>query len=114
MIAWGEGFDAERVPTGDGDIVSVRGVLQKDRLHPAEKPVGLMTMLIDKHNDAETVVDFHAGSAPVAVSATILGRKYLAFEIDPDTAEMARQRVRETQPPLFVPEPEQMALNLTN
>ena len=40
----------------------------------------------------------------------MLGRNYLAFEIDPDTAELARERVRITQPPLFVPEPEQITL----
>ena len=30
--------------------------------------------------------------------------------IDPDTAELARERVRNTQPPLFVVEPEQLEL----
>jgi len=33
-------------------------------------------------------------------------------QFDPDTAQMARDRVRDTQPPLFVPEPEQMELVL--
>ena len=42
----------------------------------------------------------------------MLGRRYLAFEIDPDTAEMARERVRMTQPPLFVPEPQQLELEM--
>jgi hypothetical protein len=30
----------------------------------------------------------------------MLQRNYIAFEIDPDTAEMARERVLNTQPPL--------------
>jgi len=42
----------------------------------------------------------------------MLGRRYLAFEIDPDSAELARERVRNTQPPLFVPQPEQATLNM--
>jgi len=47
----------------------------------------------------------------VKIAAKALNRKYLAFEIDPDVAETARQRVRQTQPPLFVlPEPQQLSL----
>jgi hypothetical protein len=42
----------------------------------------------------------------------MLDRRYLAFEIDPETADIARQRVRETQPPLFTPEPQQEEMNL--
>jgi hypothetical protein len=51
---------------------------------------------------------------PMAYKIGISGVKmlvefqYLAFEIDPSTAEMARERVRNTQPPLFVPEAEQL------
>jgi hypothetical protein len=41
----------------------------------------------------------------------MLGRNYLAFEIDPETAERARARVLATQPPLFVLQPHQLTLN---
>ncbi len=59
-----------------------------------------------------TVFDPFAGDSPVSVVCKMLGRNYIAFEIDPDTAERARERVRNTQPPLFVPEPEQMEMAL--
>lgn len=111
IIAWGEGFDAERIPTGDGDVLQFRGVLQKDRLHPAEKPLEVITKLIDKHASATIVADFYTGSGPVPEAATRMGKRYLAFEIDPDTCIVARERVRNTQPPLFVPEPEQAKMN---
>lgn len=101
LIAWGEGYDAQRVPTGDGDILKCRGVLQKDRLHPAEKPVDLVCRLIEKHKDAEVVFDPYAGSSPVAVACKMLHRRYLAFEIDPVTAECARERVRKTKSELL-------------
>ena len=42
----------------------------------------------------------------------MLGRHYVAFEIDPNVAERARERVANTQMPLFVPEPEQMEMAL--
>lgn len=111
LIAWGEGYEAERVPTGDGDILQCRGVLQADREHPAEKPVELIMRLLDKHGAAgKVVLDPYAGSAPTAVAAKRLGAQYVMFEIDPSTSERARERIRNTQPPLFVPEPEQLEL----
>jgi len=42
----------------------------------------------------------------------MLNRQYLAFEINPDTAERARERVRNTQPPLFVMQAKQAKLEL--
>ena len=59
---------------------------------------------------AEITVDFYAGSGTLPAVCKMLGRNYVAFEIEPDTAELARQRVVNTQPPLFVPEPEQKRL----
>lgn len=58
----------------------------------------------------ELVLDTFAGFGNIPATCKMLGRHYLAFEIDPDVAERARERVRNTQPPLFVLEPEQMAL----
>ena len=59
------------------------------------------------------VIDFFAGGATVPAVCKMLGRRWLAFEIDPPTAELARKRVCETQPPLFVPQPEQLDMALT-
>jgi len=58
------------------------------------------------------VMDFFVGSGTTAVACKVLGRNYLAFEIDPETAEIARQRVVQTQPPLFVQKQEQLSLNI--
>lgn len=59
---------------------------------------------------AEIVLDPFTGGGTVPAVCKRLGRKYLAFEIDPDVAEAARERVRMTQMPLFVLEAEQMTL----
>jgi len=59
------------------------------------------------------VADFFCGGGTVPAVCKMLGRKYLAFEIDPDTCEMARERVRNTQPPLFtMPKPQQVEMIL--
>ena len=52
---------------------------------------------------------FAGGGTTPAVCRT-WGWHYLAFEIDPATAERARERVHNTQPPLFIPALEQAAM----
>lgn len=58
------------------------------------------------------VLDPFTGGGTVPAVCKMLGRNFIAFEIDPDTAALARQRLRETPEPLFVlePQPQQAAL----
>ena len=59
-------------------------------------------------NPGDIVADFFTGGGTVPAVAKMLGVNYWACEIDPATAELARKRVEQTQPPLFVmPQPEQ-------
>lgn len=59
---------------------------------------------------AEAILDPFTGGGTIPAVCKMLGRRWLAFEINPDVAETARQRVRQTQPPLFVPQPQQLSL----
>jgi DNA modification methylase len=70
----------------------------------ADVPMHWMASFI---SDGQIVFDPFCGGGALLESAIGIGRHYLAFEIDPDTAELARERVRNTQPPLPLPEPEQ-------
>lgn len=56
------------------------------------------------------VFDPFTGGGTVPAVCKMLGRNCLAFEIDPVTADKARERVRLTQPPLILPEPIQSTL----
>lgn len=56
------------------------------------------------------ILDPFTGGGTVPAVCKQLSRRYLAFEIDPATAALARERVRNTQPPLFVPEADQLPL----
>ena len=56
------------------------------------------------------ILDPFAGGGTSCAAAKQVRRAYLAFEIDPEVAERARERVRNTQPPLFVLGPEQIAM----
>jgi len=95
------------------DVVRVNRVNPNALVHPAQKPVGLMAHLLEASaSRGNLVVDWFSGSGTVQVACKQLGRSYLAFEIDPATAEMARERVRNTQPPLFVASaPRQLSLD---
>lgn len=79
------------------------------RIHPTQKPVALYRNIIGR-TPGEFVLDPFVGSGTTVMAAKMLGRRYLAFEIDPDVAETARQRVRETQPPLPMQMPVQREL----
>jgi hypothetical protein len=59
-----------------------------------------------------SVFDPFTGGGTVPAVCKMLGRNWIAFEIDPATAEKARERVALTQVPLWVPEPVQDALPL--
>jgi len=77
-----------------------------------KNPIVVEVWLRGFSDDGWIVFDPFTGGGTVPAVCKMLGRRYLAFEIDPDVAEMARERVRNTQPPLFVPQPEQATLNM--
>lgn len=57
------------------------------------------------------VLDPFGGGGTIPAACRMLGRNFLAFEIDPATANKARQRIANTQPPLLVLDaPEQMTM----
>ena len=87
-----------------------------DSNHPWSKPPEWICYYIEALcNDNAIIFDPFTGGGTVPAVCKMLGRKYLAFEIDPDTCKMARERVRDTQPPLFtMPEPQQSEFVLTD
>ena len=93
IIAWGERNNTKRIPTGDGDILKCRGVLQKDRLHPAEKPVELLAQLILKSsNENDLIIDPFMGSASVMQVCLETNRNFVGCEIDKDRYDTAVKR----------------------
>ena len=115
LIAWGECDGAERVATGDGDIIRERGVTQDDRSHPAEKPVSLIERLIKKHGSSQTILDPFMGSGTTGVACAKLGRKFIGIEIEPKYLDIACKRIEDAykQGDLFVEppaKPEQLEL----
>lgn len=97
IIAWGEKKDSQRIPTGDGDVLKCRGVLQKDRNHPAEKPVELLAKIIGKHKtEGMVVLDPFCGSGSTCVAAKSLGLNYIGIEYNPEYVKTAEERLAVT------------------
>jgi len=81
--------------------------------HSCPRPLDTIRYMVNGFsNPKDVVVDFFAGSGTLPLACKQLNRNYIAFEIDPDTAELARERLRNTQSPLFVMEPEPEQLDL--
>ena len=66
-------------------------------IHPTEKPVALMELLIKQSsNEGDIVLDPFAGSGSTLVAARNLNRHYLGYEIDEKYYNIAKQQL--TQP----------------
>ncbi len=91
------------------DVLTAPAGAQIDAaFHKCPKPLRLMAQIVEYYtNPGDVVIDFVCGSATTLVAAKMAGRHYLGFEIDAKIAELSRQRLANTQTPLFVPEPEQ-------
>jgi site-specific DNA-methyltransferase (adenine-specific) len=93
LIAWVERPGSTRVPTGDSDILRCRSVPVSKRIHPAEKPVSVLSELINKHEDAATVLDPFCGSGSTLLAARDCGRKAIGIEIEERYCEIAANRM---------------------
>jgi len=66
-----------------------------DRLHPNETPVTLCLKLVELcTNPGDTILDPFAGSASMGVAALRLGRHYVGIEVNPEWAELCRERLQ--------------------
>ena len=75
--------------------------MNRAKFHSCPRPLNTILYLIEHHSALGSIVhDPFLGSGTTTVAAKMLGRRYLAFEIMPDVAKLARDRVRQTQPPL--------------
>ena len=68
-----------------------------NKLHPTQKPVELMKILIENSTDeGDTVLDPFAGSGSTLIAAIQSKRNYIGFEIDEEYYNITKQRIKET------------------
>lgn len=65
------------------------------KIHPTEKPVGLLEYMIRTYTDeGETVLDSCMGSGSCGVSCQHLGRNFIGIEKDPGYFEAAKNKLK--------------------
>ena len=68
--------------------------------HPSPKPIAYMEWLVNRLG-GKTILDPFCGSGTTCVAAKKLGRRYIGIELDEKYCRIARNRVRDTERPLF-------------
>lgn len=91
IILYAEMPETKPIPTGDGDILDCRAVPVETRLHPAEKPVELLTRITQKHTGI--MLDPCCGSAATCRAAQLTGMAFVGLEVSPEYCEIARARL---------------------
>lgn len=83
------------------------------RFHKWGQPERWAFTFLERFRTDVVILDPFVGGGTVPATCKMLGRhRWLAFEIEPDVAERARQRVRDTQPPLPIIMPSQLGIEL--
>ena len=73
--------------------------LDKDVVHPTQKPVELMEYLIKTYsNEGEVVLDNCMGSGTTGVACMITNRKFIGIEMDENYYRISEQRIKNTVP----------------
>lgn len=96
--------------TGDVANVPIPNGRDSHNHHWNKRPEIIARYLEAFTRHAAIVYDPFTGGGTVPAVCKMLGRHFIASEIDPDTASRARQRLADTQMPLLVVEPEQLEL----
>lgn len=76
---------------GRADVIKVPPVPSEARVHPAEKPVALITELL--RVSGATTLDPFMGSASTGVACAQLGRKFIGIEIERRYFDIACERI---------------------
>lgn len=65
-----------------------------EKIHPTQKPIPLLTRLIEIFTDVgDVVIDPCAGSGSTLYAAALLGRKAYGFEIKKDFCALAEEKM---------------------
>jgi site-specific DNA-methyltransferase (adenine-specific) len=68
--------------------------LDKDRIHPTQKPIALMEYLIKTYTlEKQTVLDFTMGSGTTGVACLNTGRNFIGIEKDENYFKLAKERI---------------------
>ena len=98
------GMPAAMLDHGKGSVLTAAAVSPAARVHPTEKPVGLLTSMLEAV-PGQMVFDPFMGSGSAGVAALQCGRSFVGCEINPGHFDVACQRIEAAHraPRLFAP-----------
>lgn len=74
------------------------GVVERDTVHPTQKPVALLEYLIKTYtNEGETVLDNTMGSGSTGVACIRTKRKFIGIELNDEYFGIAQKRISQEQ-----------------
>ena len=76
---------------GRADVLKFQPVASEIRVHPAQKPDGLLVELV--RPSGATILDPFMGSGTTGVACANLGRKFIGIEIEPKYFDIACERI---------------------
>jgi len=81
---------------GTRSVLNFKNV--KNKLHPTEKPIDLLEVLIENSsNIGDTVLDFTMGSGTTGVACNNLNRDFIGIELDKEYFDIATKRITESK-----------------
>lgn len=90
------GQPADMLDRGRGSVIDAAAVAPTDRVHPTEKPIGMLRDMI-KAVPGQVVFDPFMGSGSTGIAALQNGRRFLGCEINPGHYSIARQRIAQAR-----------------
>jgi len=77
------------------------------RVHPTQKPLGLMRWCIEWVKGSQTILDPFMGSGTTGVAAIQMGRKFIGIEREPQYFDIACKRIEQAskQVDMFIEQP---------
>lgn len=84
----------ERFSRDSANVFEVGMPRDEKKIHPTQKPLALMSALVDLvTQEGQVVLDPFAGSATTLVAAKMLGRRYIGFEKEQEYFDLAMTRL---------------------
>ena len=73
----------------------IRFSLDREKLHPTQKPVGLLEYLVQTYTQpGDVVLDNVMGSGSTGVACINIGRNFIGYEMDEKYFEVAKKRIQ--------------------
>ena len=74
---------------------------EKTRFHPTQKPVHLLSKIIEDYSEDGIIFDPFAGGGSTLVACRQLKRDYIGCEISPEYCKIAEDRIKNISNTLF-------------